>query len=293
MKNAALYLVPIIVAGTSAPLRAGTTSAEVISVTEATCGQGGAVYFQVFIPSPLSSLCDYAGHVVGPGSFQWNFTPHDAQYFTVGQLNGPGSYSIQIVSTNTIQDVCYDAGSTTYFSVGNDPVLGITSTTTSPADGAGGAIDITVSGGLGPYGFYWSNGETSEDLDSLAPGWYSVIVTDGTGCEAEVEFYLEEANSIPASGGGQGDHSRLWIECGYTGCWISYLSSRPGPVQLAITDPTGRWVMPWRTMYARQGINEIPLELPPHSACGSYLAILRDPSGSDFRSRFVSIGARD
>lgn len=44
-----------------------------------------------------------------------------------------------------------------------------------------GSIDISVSGGVAPYTFEWSNGATSEDIYSLASGNYSVWVTDSNG----------------------------------------------------------------------------------------------------------------
>ncbi len=45
--------------------------------------------------------------------------------------------------------------------------------------GAGdGEIDLSVSGGVPPYGFFWSNGKTSEDIDSLVAGNYVIVVTD-------------------------------------------------------------------------------------------------------------------
>jgi hypothetical protein len=46
---------------------------------------------------------------------------------------------------------------------------------------ANGSIDLSVSGGTGPYTYAWSNGATSEDLTGLAAGTYNVTVTDAGG----------------------------------------------------------------------------------------------------------------
>ncbi len=49
--------------------------------------------------------------------------------------------------------------------------------------GAGnGAVDVTVTGGTMPYQYNWGGGITSEDRTNLAPGTYTVIITDANGC---------------------------------------------------------------------------------------------------------------
>lgn len=44
-----------------------------------------------------------------------------------------------------------------------------------------GSIDVTVSGGVGPYTYVWSNGATTEDIFSLSSGFYVLWVTDSNG----------------------------------------------------------------------------------------------------------------
>lgn len=49
---------------------------------------------------------------------------------------------------------------------------------------ANGAIDLNVSGGeTGNYNIFWSNGMQTEDINSLAPGTYTVVVNDGVDAE--------------------------------------------------------------------------------------------------------------
>ena len=69
-----------------------------------------------------------------------------------------------------------------------DPCAGVTVSVSSAivdetyAGANDGSIDITVSGGNSPYTFSWSNGSSAEDLSGLAPGVYTVEVTDNDGC---------------------------------------------------------------------------------------------------------------
>lgn len=45
-----------------------------------------------------------------------------------------------------------------------------------------GKIDISVSGGVGIYKYFWSNGDTTQDLTNLKAGTYEVTVQDAAGC---------------------------------------------------------------------------------------------------------------
>ena len=64
-----------------------------------------------------------------------------------------------------------------------------------------GTIDITISGGLGPYTYAWTGPSgftsTSQDLSGLAPGSYSVTITDAYTCA--VNFLDQETIIEPSS----------------------------------------------------------------------------------------------
>jgi gliding motility-associated-like protein len=59
---------------------------------------------------------------------------------------------------------------------------------TKSENGDDGAIDIELSGVSGSYNYMWSNNETSEDISGLAPGDYTVTVTDASDSDCVFEF---------------------------------------------------------------------------------------------------------
>jgi len=60
-----------------------------------------------------------------------------------------------------------------------------TATDLTASNANDGTASATPTGGTVPYTFIWSNGEPSETIIGLAPGDYTVIITDANGCESE------------------------------------------------------------------------------------------------------------
>ncbi|MCF8372114.1 MAG: SusF/SusE family outer membrane protein [Bacteroidales bacterium] len=59
-----------------------------------------------------------------------------------------------------------------------------------------GMINLTVTGAVSPYSFIWSNGATSEDIDSLQAGSYSVTITDNKAEYLSETILIEEGTEI-------------------------------------------------------------------------------------------------
>lgn len=89
----------------------------------------------------------------------------------------PGSYSITVTDANG----CTKAGSTVIiaFPLMN---LNVTATNTSCNGTTNGTATANVTNGTPPLSYLWSNGGTTAMITNLAPGTYSVTVTDGNGC---------------------------------------------------------------------------------------------------------------
>lgn len=63
--------------------------------------------------------------------------------------------------------------------------------------GNNGSINLTASGGTPGYTYYWSNSETTEDIQNLTAGIYSVIVLDASFCSASLSVTITQpADSV-------------------------------------------------------------------------------------------------
>ncbi|HSU27204.1 MAG TPA: T9SS type B sorting domain-containing protein, partial [Chitinophagaceae bacterium] len=118
-----------------------------------------------------------------PYTYLWSNTA------TTQDLTGliAGTYSV------TVTDA---VGCTTSVTVTiTQPALLVASETHSNVichGGSTGSIDLTPSGGVGPYTYLWSNAATTQDLTGLIAGTYSVTVTDANGCTATVSVTITE-----------------------------------------------------------------------------------------------------
>lgn len=126
--------------------------------------------------------------------------------FTVEWTNGATGTDVTGICMGTYGVNVTDANGCTYyttFTINNPEELELTLSETDPAchDGSDGSIDATVSGGVAPYTYTWSNNESTQDINNLPAGTYELIVTDAGGCSVIAEVTLDNPKqSIYLSG---------------------------------------------------------------------------------------------
>lgn len=111
---------------------------------------------------------------ISPYTFKWS---NGADTEDISNLSA-GSYKLTITEANGCQSVL-DA------SIEEPPAYNasIASVTNIKCNGESlGAIDVTVSGGVEPYKFAWSNSSKTEDIKDVRADSYSVLITDANGC---------------------------------------------------------------------------------------------------------------
>jgi len=124
-----------------------------------------------------------------PYSYLWNTEP--AQLTSTASGLAPGFYSCLITDAEGCtrnQFVNVPAGPN-FIQVSS-------SVTPSQCGAANGSINVNVSGGVGPYTYNWSNGQTTEDISNLTPGAYQLQVTDFQGCEIQVYKYVQNSSPL-------------------------------------------------------------------------------------------------
>ncbi|MFH0894809.1 MAG: choice-of-anchor L domain-containing protein [Bacteroidota bacterium] len=62
------------------------------------------------------------------------------------------------------------------------------SVTDAICSGANGSVDLSVSGGVSPFTYTWSNSTSLQDINGVLPGIYTVTVTDNLGCSSYGSF---------------------------------------------------------------------------------------------------------
>lgn len=200
----------------------------------------------------------------------WRFTPNGAPQYTFQWLDPNNN----VVSTNTTANVC-PTSTTTYTAqvvnqTCNGPItvtaqttvtigMSITANATpSTCQGNTGTASCTPSGN-GPFTYSWApGGQTTQNISNLAPGSYTVYVTDPNGCTGTQSVTVAAAGNMTVTAsigtpilcfggsnatatstvnGGTGPYTYSWAPSGGTSSTATGLSA--GTYTVVVTDASG------------------------------------------------------
>gem|GEM_PF-1972442 len=162
-----------------------------------------------------------------------------------------GNYSVTVTDANG----CTASASATV----GQPAAALSasaSATNATCNGsATGAVDLTVSGGTPSYSYAWSNGASSQDLNAVSAGSYSVTVTDANGCTATASAVVAQPSAISLS------TSTIAATCG----------AADGSVNLTVSGGNAPYTFAWSNGSSSEDITNV--------TSGSYSVTVTDASG--------------
>ncbi len=223
-------------------------------------------------------------------SFVWN-TGATTSSITI---NSPGTYSVTVTATGG----CMSTGSVTVTAGSSGINVTGTATPQTACSNPNGSVDITPSPS-GSYTYAWSNGATTQDINGLGAGNYSVTVTDNGGCTSSASFTVTTNVVYPAATGvampascsqNNGSIDLSVMPAGtYTYLWSSGATSQdlvnvaPGPYTVTVTSAQGCSDTTTITVPNNTFIPAVSGNVVPYTSCSTpngSIDILVTPGGT-------------
>lgn len=103
---------------------------------------------------------------------------------------GTGIYSITVTDANNCT-----ANNSATITAPSDLVQSASIVNVLCAGGNNGAIHVTTTGGVPPYSYLWSTGQSTEDIQGLSAGSYTLTITDTNNCTDIQTYVVTEPNT--------------------------------------------------------------------------------------------------
>lgn len=228
-----------------------------VSITTVTITQPNALSVFTTRNDPVCfGVCNGAATAFASGgtfpyTYQWNDPNGQA---TVQATNlCPGTYVVVVTDANG----CTATSTVTILQPLE--ILANTSVTNATCGQCNGAASVAPTGGVPPYSYLWSGGQTTASVSGLCPGVYTVSITDQFGCVRNVVIPVNNdggptaatVSVTPASCfgscdgsasvsnvvGGTAPYTYLWVPGGQTTTSVSGLCA--GSYNVQVIDDLG------------------------------------------------------
>ncbi|HMR45756.1 MAG TPA: SprB repeat-containing protein, partial [Bacteroidia bacterium] len=163
-----------------------------------------------------------------------------------------GVYTLTITDLNNCTVVCAND------TVHEPDEIKITATVTNTNCGLiNGMIDATIIGGISPYGYLWSNSNSTEDLNILSSGVYTLTVTDQNLC-TKVDSFTIGASTQPV----------VVLDSAFN---VTCFGQSTGRIYIHVNDANGPVTYLWSNGATTQNITNITI--------GTYTVTITDSTG--------------
>ncbi|NLN72647.1 MAG: T9SS type B sorting domain-containing protein [Bacteroidales bacterium] len=129
--------------------------------------------------------------VSGGNSGGYNYSWNNGQTTAIISNLEQGTYILTVTDTKA----CTQTAS---YTVTQPNQIQISGTTNSPNcfEGNDGSVNITVNGGTPEYSYSWSNSATSQNLNNVQAGVYTITVSDANSCTKTASFEINNPDQM-------------------------------------------------------------------------------------------------
>jgi gliding motility-associated-like protein len=127
----------------------------------------------------------------GVGNYSYNWPVFSSNAGATNSNLSAGIYVVTVLDGN-------NCASQITVTINEPPILASNETVTNETcyQFDDGSIHLITSGGIAPYTYKWSNGESTSSINTLSPGHYSVTVMDANGCTEVKTSSIADAPSL-------------------------------------------------------------------------------------------------
>jgi len=122
---------------------------------------------------------------------------------------------------------------------------------------ANGSVVTTISDGVSPYTYAWSNSATTSSITNLTPGTYSLIITSANGCTGVISSAVITEPAVLAAGATATD--------------ISCNGATNGAATLSVSGGTTPYTYAWSNSATTQNLSNL--------SSGTYTVLITDNNG--------------
>jgi len=206
------------------------------------------------VPSAFASDTAASGGV-GPYSYQWQTSVDNLSWVAAPGINDLASYDPTLPATDTtyyrrmvIDQSCGDTALSNVIVIRalDSIALNTSVSNVNCIGGDDGAVDLSVTGGSMPYTYTWNTTDTTEQLNGLTEGAYTVTVTDANGCVRETTVAVDYTHELPVVDLGEDTGygpSEVTLTTGATGTHVWSTGATSNELTFPLASDTTIWVV--------------------------------------------------
>src|SRR5690554_1489228 len=192
-------------------------------------------------------------NVIGPNPpFTYSWSPSGGNGTTASNLTS-GTYTLTVVdATNEQISETFTIDEPAAMTVSVSNIIDVTCNGSS-----NGSATASVVGGVAPYTYTWSNGESTPTAVSLSAGTHYVLITDANGCQMQAPFSINQPSPMVINVANITD--------------VSCNGLSDGAITIAVNGGLTPYTYQWNNNQTTANIDNL--------AAGSYNVIVTDANG--------------